>query len=79
METAEKTFQVDQAAESQKSPQIAPAKNGKPISIEPDLDFIRVLSTQGAATLICARRPRFSRMRAGRSGTASSPTSRARS
>jgi quinone-modifying oxidoreductase subunit QmoC len=50
METAEGTFQVEQAAEAQESSQIAPGENGKPISIEPDLDFIRVLSTQGAAT-----------------------------
>ncbi len=50
METAERTSQVEQAAEAQASPQIAPAENGKPVLIEPDLDFIRLLNTQGAAS-----------------------------
>jgi quinone-modifying oxidoreductase subunit QmoC len=50
METAERTFPVEDAAEAKKNPEIPPGDSGKAVSIEPDLDFIRVLSTQGAAS-----------------------------
>lgn len=50
METAEKTFPVEDVAEAQENPEIPPADSDKAVSIEPDLDFIRALSTQGAAS-----------------------------
>ncbi|MHC4696076.1 MAG: quinone-interacting membrane-bound oxidoreductase complex subunit QmoC [Planctomycetota bacterium] len=53
METAEQTSQNDRKTELQESLQIAPApsEDGKPVWVEPDLDFIRALGRQAGDSL----------------------------
>lgn len=50
METAERTYQVEQEAAAETGPQLASTDNILPVRVDPDLDFIRLLSTQGAAS-----------------------------
>ena len=49
MDTEEQNSQDEPLTTVQESPQTisAPSENGKPVLIEPDLDFIRTLSKQG--------------------------------
>jgi quinone-modifying oxidoreductase subunit QmoC len=52
VEAAEEASQTTTGASTPKSPQAAPApSNGKPVAVDPDLDFIRTLRKQGGATL----------------------------
>ncbi len=47
METPETTSQVEPEPEAQETPQGAPPGNGKPVRLEPDLEFIERLTKQG--------------------------------
>jgi quinone-modifying oxidoreductase subunit QmoC len=53
VEAAQQTSQENSEARAQESPRTVPAPSvdGSPLRIEPDLDFIRILSRQGGETL----------------------------